>query len=82
MTGLAWQVSDEDIRAVLSRHGIADAATVACAAELIEAEAARIEQAALFYCNLDLQARSAMDEIEQVLFESGVVSQRTDWQLP
>lgn len=82
MAGFAWQVSDDDIRAVLSRHGITDAAIVSRATELIGAADARIEQTALFYCGMDIQARSAMDEIEQVLLEAGLVAHRTDWQLP
>ena len=82
MAGIGWQVSDEDIRTVLSRHGIRDAETVARATELIEAADARIEEAALRYVGMEAQARSAMDEIEQVLFEAGLVAGRTDWQLP
>ena len=80
--GYGWEVTEEDIRTVLSRHGLDDAATVARARELAEATDGRMEEAALAYCDLDAQSRSAMDEIEQVLFESGVVSQRTDWELP
>lgn len=30
---------------------------------------------------MDAQARSAMDEIEQVLLEAGLAAARTDWQL-
>lgn len=81
MSGIGWQVSDEDIVTVLLRHGLRGGATEARATELIEAADARIEEAALQYGDLDAQACGAMDEIEQVLFEAGLVAGRTDWHL-
>ena len=78
----AWEITDEDIAAVLNRHRVVDVETVARAAELIGQSRDRVERAALRYCDMGAQARSAMDEMEMVLFEAGIVTSRTDWQLP
>lgn len=71
----AWEVSDEDIAIVLKSHGVDDPQTADRAGDLCQhVEADRIENAALAYNDMDEQASSALDEIENILIEAGIVT--------
>lgn len=71
----AWEVSDEDVAIVLKRHGVYDSKTADRARDLCrEVEADRIEKAALAYNDFDEQVSSALDEIENILIEEGIVT--------
>jgi hypothetical protein len=71
----AWEVTDDDIAVVLKRHGVCDPGTADRARELCrDVEADRIEKAVLAYNDFDEQVSSALDEIENILFEEGIVA--------
>lgn len=75
--GLAWETTEEDVFAVLKAHGAADDIDhpqVAAAHQVVLTEAHRIEHAALHYTDMEAQAHSALDEIENVLIEEGMLS--------
>lgn len=72
---LAWEVSDEDVGIVLKQHGVDDLQLTDRALGLCrQAQAARVETAALAYDEMDNQASSALREIEAVLIEAGILS--------
>jgi len=70
---LAFETTPEDIKVVLAAHGAANPETMARAVESLSAESDRIEKAALWYLDIDDQTASALDEIENVLIEEGVL---------
>ncbi len=69
---LAWEVTDEDIIAVLAAHGIHDSDQVAEAEDILDADA--VEEAVLSYTDFDDQVSASLTEIEDQLFEHGLLS--------
>ncbi len=68
---MAWEVTVEDIGQVLEAHG-----SERDPDEVLEAfsEGDRVERAVLRYTKFDDQVASALDEIEDILIEDGVIS--------
>lgn len=69
----AWETSDEDIDTVLRAHNIQNPAANSKAASIIQEQADRVEKAALRYNEMDEQTCSALDEIEDILMENGII---------
>jgi hypothetical protein len=66
----AWEVTDDDIESVLSRHGRApseDSPAFSALSVAVRDESGRVETAALRYTDMDDQTASACDEIENIL---------------
>lgn len=71
----AWEVTQDDVAIVLVAHGLtADQTILDRCEELMMEHADRIEKAALHYNDMDDQTTSALDEIENVLIEEGVIT--------
>ena len=71
----AWEVTTDDVTAVLVAHGLIADQTIMDRCEVLMMEHAdRIEKAALWYEDMDDQTASALDEIENVLIENNVVT--------
>ena len=72
----AWEVTDEDIATVLESHGSSFDADEIYKQSFIgnEPNVARVVKAALAYTEFDDQMASALDEIEDILIEQGVLS--------
>jgi len=74
----AWEVTIEDVQNVLTEHGMSDDAEA-----LLDLyfgakpeNDARVEKAVLRYSDFDDQVASALDEIEAILLEATVISQK------
>lgn len=79
----AWEVTDEDIAVVLKRHSVYDSKTADRARDLCQdVEADRIEKAALAYNDFEDQVSSALDEIEDILIEEGIVTTQKRFAAP
>lgn len=72
---MAWELTEDDVELVLNRHGLGDdPEMLEKAQEALEGEDGRIEGAALAYTDFDDQTTSALDEIENILFENDVLT--------
>ncbi len=71
---MAWEVTQDDIAIVLDKHEvIISDEELDTLHDLIMCEESRIEDAALSYDDIDDQADSALDEIENILMEEGII---------
>ena len=77
MRDFAWGITDMDIFIVLQRHGkvsdVGDELVSRCY-EMVANTGDQVEKAALRYNNLGDQAGAALDEIENILIEVGVLA--------
>lgn len=80
----AWEVTDEDIATVLESHGSSLDADAIHQQSFIgnEPNIARVVKAALAYTEFDDQVTSALDEIEDILFEQGVLNSEKVFSAP
>jgi len=68
----AWETTTDDVLTVLNGHGIK------VSAERLEEihgdlDHDAIEEGVLYYCSMDAQTNSMLDDIENQLMESGVI---------
>ena len=69
------EVTEQDVQRVLNRHGITDGETLERTVELCQGtNSDRIEAAVLYYVEFDEQVDSALDEIEDILIEAGIIA--------
>jgi len=70
----AFEIRPDDVAAVLKRHGKVNSCDHPLVEELFDAlDLDRVERAALWYTDMDDQTASALDEIENILIEDGVI---------
>jgi hypothetical protein len=70
----AFEITPDDVAAVLLRHGKMNSHDGSLVAEVFDGlDLDRVEKAALCYTDLDDQTASALDEIENILIEEGVL---------
>ena len=74
----AWEVTIEDEQDVLTEHGMSDDAEALLDLyfEAKPENVARVERAVLHYSDFDDQGSSALDEIETILLEATVVTEK------
>ncbi len=70
---MAWEVTKTDIRVVLGKHGIKDEGVIETAWNIVCDESDTVEDAVLYYTDMDDQVYAALDEIENILIENGVL---------
>ncbi len=70
---IAFETTEEDVLAVLARHGAEGKADLEETVETVLAEGDRIAAAALYYCTLDEQTQAALAEIEDILIEESIL---------
>ena len=72
----AWEMTEEDVALVLARHDLDRSAVEVFDEHFVSNpdNTARVERAALAYLDFDEQADSALDEIEAILVEAGVIA--------
>ncbi len=66
-----WEIETEDIKLVLEKHGSPQALDAAQA--ILVEEKARISKAAMRYAFTEERADSALNEIEDILIENGIL---------
>jgi hypothetical protein len=71
---LAWETTEDDILNVLRLHKKEDKATLELAKDALDGDEDRIEEAALYYDEMEAQTAGAYNEIEDILMEAGVLS--------
>ena len=74
----AWEVTTEDVQNVLAVHGMSDDAEALFELHFVAntENVARVEKAVLHYSDFDDQGSSAVDEIETILLEAAVVTEK------
>ena len=72
----AWEVTEEDVEIVLARNDLDRSAVEVFEEHFVSNpdNIARVERAALAYLDFDEQAGGALDEIESILIEAGVIT--------
>lgn len=75
---IAWEIVVEDIQNVLARHGIKESAEAIFQQEFVATpdNLARVEAAVLHYVDFDDQVAAALEEIETILLEAGVITKK------
>ena len=75
----AWEITKEDVYVVLAEHGLIDKPTSKIldkAFETVSRQADRVERAVLFYVDFDEQGKAALSEIEDILIERRISSDK------
>ena len=71
----AFEITPDDVATVLRRHRMVNSHDDPLVDEVFDGlDVDRVERAALWYADLDDQTASALDEIENVLIEEGMIS--------
>lgn len=75
----AWEISVKDIETILEAHG-----SEADAGEVFDnfTEDLRVEKAVCWYTTREAQAEAALDEIEDVLIEQGILQKPKLFSVP
>ena len=70
----AFEITADDVATVLLRHGMVNSYDEPLIEEMFDAlDVDRVERAALWYTDMEDQTASALDEIENILIEEGVI---------
>lgn len=73
-TSLAWEVTREDVDLVLGKHGVPFSEK---ALSVVQMKEKRVVDMVLFSTDFYEQVDIALEEIERILMEEGILSQRT-----
>src|SRR5208282_3226636 len=79
---MAFEITREDVENVLRPHGITDAAGVDRAERIVQAEDARITNAALDFDSIEAQTSAAYHTMETILMEREVLAGAKHWRSP
>ena len=75
-----WETTKEDVYVVLTEHGLIDEAPTSKildkAFEEVSRQSDRVEKAVLFYTDFDEQGKAALSEIENILIERKMISDK------
>ena len=67
-----WEITDEDIKDVISKHGLpCDVQAINLAREFLNEDA--IANGVLYFTDMDDQIQSALEDIETQLIEAGII---------
>ena len=79
----AFEITADDVATVLRRHKLVNTCDDPLVDEVFDdLDVDRVERAALWYTDLDDQTASALDEIENILIEEGVIDAPKLFQAP
>ena len=76
----AWEITEEDVYVVLKEHGLLEDSLTSKildkAFEEVSRQSDRVEKAVLFYTDFDEQGKAALSEIENILIERKMISDK------
>jgi hypothetical protein len=70
---MAWETTPEDLKRVLERNDIELSQDEIEDIFFVNIDDDRIEKAVLYYTDFDDQVEAALDEIEKILIEDGII---------